>query len=437
MSRSKPERILLFLLLIMLAATSCSLPGSAIISGNGHSPQSSLREPVTLRLAWWGGQPRHEYTLKVIELYERQNPHVKIEPEYASWDDYWRRLAPQAAGNELPDIIQMDLNYIAQYGSKGQLADLSPYIGGLLDTTHINEAVIQGGDISGKLYGFSLGVNALQINYDPVLLKQATGLAELPDNWTWEDYSKIGAAAAKKGVYFETGLTPEVYFGYYLRTHGKSLYSKDGRSLGYDDDRLFEDYFTRTISLMLQGGSPPPEKMLMITGIDADPVVTGDAISIWHWSNQYIGLQQTANRQLSIHHPPGPGVNEGMFLKPSMFFSISANSARKEEAARFINFFVNDLEANKLINAERGVPVSALVKEELTPYLSPGQQKVFSYISWAEQHSSPIDAIDPPGAAEVIELFREINERMKFRELEPADAARLFRKEASLILSRN
>src|SRR5690554_5504333 len=64
------------------------------------------KEKVTLRLAWWGGQPRHDYTLEVIKLYEAKYSHVKIEPEYASWDDYWKKLGPQAAANELPDIMQ-------------------------------------------------------------------------------------------------------------------------------------------------------------------------------------------------------------------------------------------------------------------------------------------------------------------------------------------
>jgi len=66
-------------------------------------------EPVTLRIAWWGGDTRHSYTQQVIDMYEAKYPNVTIEPEYASFDDYWKKLAPQAAANRLPDIVQMDL----------------------------------------------------------------------------------------------------------------------------------------------------------------------------------------------------------------------------------------------------------------------------------------------------------------------------------------
>ncbi|MFC6600613.1 hypothetical protein ACFQDF_00220 [Ectobacillus funiculus] len=33
--------------------------------------KSGKEEAITLRVAWWGGQPRHDYTMKVIEMYER------------------------------------------------------------------------------------------------------------------------------------------------------------------------------------------------------------------------------------------------------------------------------------------------------------------------------------------------------------------------------
>src|SRR5699024_7487531 len=63
-------------------------------------------DEITLRMAWWGAQDRSDYTLEVIELFEEENPNVTIEAEYAGWDDYWQKLAPQAAANELPDIVQ-------------------------------------------------------------------------------------------------------------------------------------------------------------------------------------------------------------------------------------------------------------------------------------------------------------------------------------------
>ncbi len=94
------------------------------------------QEQVTLRIAWWGSQDRHDRTLAVIELFEQKYPHIKIEAEFAGWADYWDRIATQAAGRNLPDIFQQDMQYIDLYSSRGMLADLMPYVeSGALDTT--------------------------------------------------------------------------------------------------------------------------------------------------------------------------------------------------------------------------------------------------------------------------------------------------------------
>src|SRR5690625_5921358 len=61
--------------------------------------------------------------------------------------DYWRKLAPQAAANELPDIIQMDLSYISQYAGNNQLADLTPYLDEQIDTSEFDENTISGGEV--------------------------------------------------------------------------------------------------------------------------------------------------------------------------------------------------------------------------------------------------------------------------------------------------
>src|SRR5699024_3244474 len=114
---------------------------------------------VTLRIAWWGGQPRHDLTQEVIDLYVAENPHVKIEPEFAEWGDYWQRLAPQAAASKLPDIIQMDLSYISQYAENNQLADLTPLIGKQIDVSDIADTIVSGGTVGDGIYGFNTGVN--------------------------------------------------------------------------------------------------------------------------------------------------------------------------------------------------------------------------------------------------------------------------------------
>ncbi len=61
----------------------------------------SAGEDITLRMAWWGSQDRHDKTIAAIELYESLNPNVTIEYEYYSFDDYFTKLKTLVASDEV------------------------------------------------------------------------------------------------------------------------------------------------------------------------------------------------------------------------------------------------------------------------------------------------------------------------------------------------
>ncbi|WHY02465.1 sugar ABC transporter substrate-binding protein [Neobacillus sp. DY30] len=427
--------VLLFSFVLVFTLAACNSSSSS--SGEESKPKEDKKdEKVTLRIAWWGSQPRHDYTLKIIEMYQEKNPNVKIEAEYAAWDDYWKKLAPQAAAKELPDIIQMDLSYFTQYAQNNQIADLTQYVGKQINTKDISENIIDGGKLGDKLYGINTGVNVVGFHYDPALLKKA-GVESIDQNWTWDDYKEIALKAKDAGLFMDTGFKADVFFNYYLRTHGKSLYSKDGTTLGYKDDKLFEDFFNLTAGLVKDKAAPTPDYLAQLKGLEDSPLVTNAGIGIWQWSNQFVGIQQVANRELAIAPMPGPDSDKGLYLKPAMFWSVGNNSKHKEEAAKFIDFMLNDIEANKLNLGDRGVPGSSVVKEALKPLLSPAQVQVFDYVDWAEGNSSSFDGPDPVGAGQIIETLDSLSEQMAYGNIKVEDAAKQFRQQAESILAQN
>src|SRR5699024_6077163 len=107
------------------------------------------------------------------------------------------------------------------------------------------------------------------------------------------------------------------------------------------------------------------------------------------------------------------------------------------EAAKLLDFLMNDIEANKIILGERGVPGSAKVKEELKELLPEAQVQVFEYVELAEENSSPFDGPDPVGAGQIIDLIDNLSEQMNYGQITPEDAAKQFRTQAEGILSQN
>ncbi|MFX3631603.1 MAG: ABC transporter substrate-binding protein [Candidatus Pristimantibacillus sp.] len=446
MKRTLSSLLIMALFITILAACGSGNNGNQEPAKATDTPASSPAateaakdkepEPVTLRITWWGGQARHDYTLKVIEQYTALNPHVKIEPEYASFDDHWKKLAPQVAANNLPDIIQMDISYLSQYGSRGQLEDLQPFIdNGILDASSVSEAALSGGKVDNKLFAFNLGSNALLSVIDKAMLESAGGTMPT-ESWTWDDFTKLGPALKSQGKILTQDLRHDVFFPFYLRGKGQHMYAADGSGLGYTDDKLFIDFYTQYKSWYDNGYLLALDKLAQKKGTPEDgELELGNAVSTWGWSNQYILSSTVAKRPFEILPVPGWNENKALFLKPSMFFSISKNSKVKDEAAKFISFWTNDIEANKIIMGERGVPVSSKVKDALKPLLTPEQTKVFEYVAWAEQNSSQMDPPNPVGAVEVDKLLKDTAEQILYNKLTVEAGAAKFREEANKIFA--
>ncbi len=68
-------------------------------------------------------------------------------------------------------------------------------------------------------------------------------------------------------------------FNYWVRGYGEKLFADDNKSLGYDDDKITEDFFTYWLDLIDAGAVPNPDEYEQIAtlGNDANPVITNDA----------------------------------------------------------------------------------------------------------------------------------------------------------------
>jgi multiple sugar transport system substrate-binding protein len=127
------------------AATTMGLVGCAPGSGDsgGGGGDASSAE---LAFTWWGNDVRNKNTTAAIDAYTAANPGVKIAPQPGEWSSYWDKLATQVAGNTAPDIIQMDMAYIAEYGNRQALLDLSG-----VDTSKFIEGTVDSGKINDTL----------------------------------------------------------------------------------------------------------------------------------------------------------------------------------------------------------------------------------------------------------------------------------------------
>lgn len=423
----KKKTVLLSLVLVFIMIFSASV--------------SAQEEEVTLRVSWWGSQSRHNKTLEVIEMFEEQNPNINIEPQYTGWSGYWEQMSAQAAGGNLPDVMQHDRMYLTQYINNDRILSLTPYVdNGTLDMSNIDQPMEE---VDGELYGVTLGVNAFAVSYHQEMFEEA-GLEEPSPDWTWQDFMDI-ARTLKEELDIDYGSTilPGAHrdvFGFriWLRQHGKSLYNEDATGLGYEDDQLFADFFGMYEQLKDEGVVAPPEVTEEAGhNIEMDPFVQERSAMSSMWSNQVVAASSAAGKKVDLALMPNAEgqVQKGMFIKPGMYFTVSKNSEHPEAAAKFINFFVNDLEANKVIDAGRGVPVSSEIRSQMAPELNDINREQFEYIELATEHSSSIYAPPPKNHPQVRDLMTETVLRILYGQMSAEEAAESFRNQAENFLN--
>lgn len=431
------------------AEQTTAAPADTAAAGKGEETTAGegAGEPVTLKFSWWGNQNRHDYTQKILDKYTELHPNVTFEAMPSGWDGYFDKLSTQAASGSMPDIVQMDYLYITTYAKNNSLADMQPYIdNGTIDVSGMSEAVLNTGRIDDKLAGIVGSTGTLAVGYNPAVFEEA-GL-EMPNqsgNWTWQEFAdtakKIKEATGKLGV-ISIGVVDDTnLFNYWVRQHGEQLFSDDNKSLGYKDDQILVDYLNLWKDLMDAGAAANPDEYAQIVtlGQEAGPVVTGDAGMI-NENNNYASKMSSRNSELMITTPPvNPANTKAMWNKPGFFLCISETSKVKDEAAAFINWFLNSEESNDIMMAERGVPSMANARDFLvnSGKMDEKQKEMFAYADTVLEFSGEAPAPDPIGIAEVGESFKNCAYKAFYGQISTEEAAADFRKEADEILARN
>lgn len=424
----KKFALVLSLLLVLMAFI---VPGNKIVAEEA--------DEVTLRIAWWGNQKRNDTTQAMLEYFMEQNPGIKTESEFLDWSGYWDRLATQAAGNNLPDVIQQDNQYIGQYHSRDLLVNLDPFVEeGKLDVSNVSETVLQTGMFDGSLFALCSGLNAMTMIINPEYAAEAE--VEVPLRFSYEDIFDMSQKiydATGKAAYLPAG---NGTIQMMARDVGEQLFADDAPELGVSQETLVR-YFQYQKDFVDSEWSVSLDQLQheVTAGVENTSIATGDS---WNYfpggSNQLDAIEGASGLSLELRMfpqiPDAP--NESMYLRPSMFFSVTTQSEHQDESVMFIDMFTNDQTAQDHLQAERGVPVSSEMREYLAPQVSEVQQKIFAYIGEVEEVAVPFDPPYPAGSTEVMTLVDDYTSLVRYGEMTPEEAAEMLIMESNAALAR-
>lgn len=329
--------------------------------------------PVELRMGWWGNDDRAERTLKVIDLFEAAYPDITVNGEpNGGAGDHFQILDTQLAANNAPDIIQFGGNWpdYEQY-----LEPLNDYLGEqlLIDTPEQFDqtALIPATAADGNLYAISLGTNTLVLAYNKTMI-EAAGVALPEDNMTWEEFLAYGRelkANLPEGVapFVDNSTNTANYMSFFFTQQGTPIWTLDDGGTSYATVESAQKWLQMWADMRAEGLIPDVDTTYTYTedGPDSSALVAGDAAIGLIWSNQGAAYQAAMTDELGMTTLPAGG-EDAYAIQMSQYLAINNASENKEAAALFVNFFVTSPEAGAILETNRGVPSSPVVRQAIS-----------------------------------------------------------------------
>ena len=356
----KKNRFAIVLLIILLVGVSSGLSAA----GTSETGTGADSGPVSLRFSWWGNETRHKATIAVIDQYMDKNQDIQIAAEYRGKSER-EKVATELAGGTVPDIVQLNPPWMGDFTSAGDFfEDLSQYTS-ILDIKGFSKQFLADyGTYNGKLIALPSGLNARTSIINKTLAQKFNIPTSMDTVWTWDDFHAIGKKVNEQDPkkYFlnadTVDMTEFILLPYLVQLTGNQLI-KDDYTRGFSADQLKDTLLYISTLYSDKVVIPVQEGNVFLHSIWTNPKwISGDIVLEFSWTSLYNAVAGDMKDEASTFILPvmKKAKDSGLIIVPSQLFAISKNSTNPQEAVKFLNYFVNDIEAGKILGDVRAVP---------------------------------------------------------------------------------
>ena len=223
----------------------------------------------------------------------------------------------------------------------------------------------------------------------------------------------------------------------WVRQRGKALYTEDGQ-LGYDLEDLTA-YFAFWKMIQDEGLTPPADLQSQDSDgkMETTMLVTGKSVFGFIHSNQLVAQPEAGARGDQHHDDPEPEGREAGPVPEALDAALDRRDlGDKEAAAELMNFFITDLDANAILQIERGVSGDPAVREAILPGLSETEKKIIDYLDIVATAVGPLPPPPPKNAGELDRALRPAWDSISFEKVAVEDGAKQYYDNAVAILAR-
>ena len=402
--------------------------GLALMGGTLAGGRSARAAETRMAVQWFGASDRARRTFAVIELFEKRHPGLKINGQYGNSTDYFQKINTQIAGRNGPDVFQLEPNSLSDYARRGALLPLEPMLGKTIDVSGIDPSMLDLCRVDGKVYGMGLGLNSFAMLYDSEVFAR-TGLTPPDEKTSWDDYVRLSVemtkAAKQENWWGSADISRnQQALTVWLRQHGIDLFTAEGK-LGLTPE-LAAEWFAFWDRQRKAGGCITPDIASQdVNSIQSMPLVTKNAGMALMFSNQLVGTQEVVPFRLGMTTFPhgGPGAKPGHFYRPALIWCLYGRGRNTQLAAEFVNFFLNDPEAVKILGVERGVPMARSSRELVLPTLNELERRTVEYVNFLADKVGPYPPAMPVNAQQFGQFLRNAADEFAFGRMDAKQAA--------------
>jgi ABC-type glycerol-3-phosphate transport system substrate-binding protein len=192
---------------------------------------STMAQPIEIDFWCSGGREVENGINRIIDIYEQENPNVKVKlTMFSTWMDMSRRILLSIAGGDPPDCARMKPLTAGDLASRGALEPLSSYMerDGISPDEFVDVLIEKSSMYNGVMYVLPQS-GSVPIMYYNVDLFEEVGLDpnRAPD--TWEEIVEFGKKIADPRKY-RWGYYPEATWNAFFM----HLYQSGGQYLSDD-----------------------------------------------------------------------------------------------------------------------------------------------------------------------------------------------------------
>lgn len=354
---------------------------------------SSDKEPVTIKFSWWGGDSRHEATLKAVEKFMETYNWITVETQYGAWTGWEESMATAFATGTAPDVNQINWNWITSFSSDGStFKDLNEYkdiisLGGFEESA-LNQCTVanelQGIPVSmtGRIFYWNKSTFEKAGISTPTSLEELYAAGETFKTALGEDYYPLVLGEYDRMILMVYYL--ESVYGKAWVVDNQLQYSKEEIQKGLEFIQSLEDkHVTPSIETILGDGAE---------SLDKNPKwMEGKYAGIFEWdssASKFKSVLAEGQELVVGDYFKDMGEFQGGYSKVSLAFAISETTQHPEECAMLINFLLNEDAGVELMAAERGIPLSqkglmiCMDKGLLDPMVAEANGKVLSWVQY-------------------------------------------------------